>query len=79
MNKFWNNIHSLGLKRMLVELNSEKKSLIPDVLCPWGCTEFSFEVVTDGKASGIELLLLISLTSGAGEKPYLHTLYHCDL
>jgi hypothetical protein len=34
-NKFWNNIHSLDLKRMLVEeLNSEKTSLIPDVLCP---------------------------------------------
>jgi hypothetical protein len=31
------------LKRMLVELNSEKTSLIPDVLCPWGCTEFCFE------------------------------------
>jgi len=43
VDKFWNNIHSLDLKRMLVELNSEKTSLIPDVLCPWGCTEFCFE------------------------------------
>jgi hypothetical protein len=79
VNKFWNNIHCLDLKRMLVELNSEKTSLIPDVLCPWGCTKFCFEAVTDGEASGIELHLLISLTSGTGEKPYLHTLYHCDL
>ncbi len=36
---FWNNINSLDLKRILVELNSEKNSLIPEVLCPWGCTE----------------------------------------
>ncbi len=79
MDKFWNNIHSLDLKRIMVELNSEKTSLIPDVLCPWGCTKFCFEVVTDGKASGTELLLLISLTSGAGKKPNLHTFYHCDL
>jgi hypothetical protein len=43
VDKFWNNIHSLDLKRMLVELNSEKTSLIPDVLCPWGCTKFCFE------------------------------------
>ena len=43
VDKFWNNIHSLDMKRMLVELNSEKTSLIPDVLCPWGCTEFCFE------------------------------------
>jgi hypothetical protein len=43
VDKFWNNIHSLDLKRMLVELNLEKTSLIPDVLCPWGCTEFCFE------------------------------------
>ena len=43
VDRFWNNIHSLDLKRMLVELNSEKTSLIPDVLCPWGCTEFCFE------------------------------------
>ena len=79
VDKFWSNIHSLDLKRMLVELNSEKTSLIPDVLCPWGCTEFCFEAVTDGKSSGTEFLLLLSLTSGAGEKPNLHTLYHCDL
>jgi hypothetical protein len=44
--KFWNNIHSLDLKRMLVELNSEKTSLIPDVLCPWGCTKFCLKRVT---------------------------------
>jgi hypothetical protein len=44
VDKFWNNINSLDLKRMLVELNSEKTSLIPDVLCPWGCTKFCFEV-----------------------------------
>ncbi len=44
MDKFWNNIHSFDLKRMLVELNSEKIALIPYVLCPWGCTEFCFEV-----------------------------------
>jgi hypothetical protein len=43
VDKFWNNIHSLDLKRMLVELDSEKTSLIPDVLCPWGCTKFCFE------------------------------------
>jgi hypothetical protein len=28
---------------MLVELNSQKTSLIPDVLYPWGCTKFCFE------------------------------------
>jgi hypothetical protein len=41
VDKFWNDIHGLDLKRILAEeLNSEKTSLIPDVLCPWGCTEF---------------------------------------
>ncbi len=40
VDKFWNNINSL---EMLVELNSGKNSLIPDVLCPWGCTEFCFK------------------------------------
>ncbi len=28
---------------MITELNSAKPSLIPDVLCPWGCTEFCFQ------------------------------------
>jgi hypothetical protein len=27
----------------MVELNSEKTSLIPDVLFTWGCTEFCFD------------------------------------
>ncbi len=44
VDKFWNNFNSLDLKRMLVELNSEKTSLIPDMLCPWGCTKSCFEV-----------------------------------
>jgi hypothetical protein len=55
--KFWNNIYSLDLKRMLVELISKKTPLIPDVLlCPWGCSKFCFEAVTHGKASDTELL-----------------------
>jgi hypothetical protein len=37
------NIDCYDLKSMLAELNSAKPSLIPDVLCPWGCTEFCFQ------------------------------------
>ena len=44
VDEFWNNIHSLDMKRMLVELNSEKTSLIPDVLCPWGGVSIPLKV-----------------------------------
>jgi hypothetical protein len=37
------NIYCYDLKSMIAELNSAKPSLIPDVLCPWGCTEFCFQ------------------------------------
>ena len=41
--KFRANIDCFDLKSMVAELDSEKPSLIPDVLCPWGCTEFCFQ------------------------------------
>jgi len=37
------NIDCYHLKSMIAELNSVKPSLIPDVVCPWGCTEFCFQ------------------------------------
>ena len=37
------NIDCYDLKSMIAELNIVKPSLIPDVLCPWGCTEFCFQ------------------------------------
>jgi hypothetical protein len=40
------NIDCYDLKSMIVELNSAKPSLIPDVLCPWGCTEFCFQATS---------------------------------
>jgi len=39
---FWGDIKSYELKRLLSRLKSQfnKPCMIPDVLCPWGCTKF---------------------------------------
>ncbi|KAL7538852.1 hypothetical protein ACHAXR_012264, partial [Thalassiosira sp. AJA248-18] len=45
INDFFEDIKQMDLKLLLRRLNAldGKQSVIPDVLCPWGCTEFCFQ------------------------------------